>query len=202
MKRIAPVVLAVALTGCGEREVVTVDETRRVTMRDEGLRFDVDSEQRYSRGEPRPTMAAREAESPLIAGEVPMGWQELPATSFRLLNYGFGDGGEVYLSTSRGGLLENVNRWRRQFGLEPLTQAELDELEAVRLPGYLGVWVEAEGTYAAGMGREAAEGMALRGVVAESEGEILTVKMVGPRLAVEAEEGKLRAFLAGLKPAN
>lgn len=195
---------ATLLAGCGERDEVSATHQRPVTMRDEGLKLDLTNDQRFAATERRPSMPMMEAPaggSPLVPAAVPEGWEEVPANSIRLLNYRFGEKGEVYVSVSRGGVLENVNRWQRQFGAEPLTPEALAELEEVAMPGFSGVWVEAEGEYAAGMGQPPMSDAALFGVVAEGgDGEIFTVKMIGPRDAVAGEKDRLRAFVASLKP--
>ena len=70
------------------------------------------------------------------------------------------------------------------------------------LPGYEGVWIEAEGDFGGGMGQPARSDYALAGVVAAKGEEILTVKMVGPRDEVAAALPALREFVAGLKAAE
>lgn len=193
------------LVSCGKREEVRAEETRRLTMRDESMRLGASADERFGTGRampPMPPLAEPSGGAPLVPAALPEGWEEKPGNAIRLLNYGFGDNGEVYLSMSRGGVLENVNRWLRQFGGEALDAAGLAALDAVQLPGYRGVWVEAEGTYAAGMGRPPAEGYALAGIVAEGEEGILTVKMIGPRAEVAAEREHLQGFVASLAPGN
>ena len=103
-------VLAIALlAGCDKPAEVTVDESRSVTMRDEGLKLNASSNDRFQ--EP--------GTGPLIAGTVPGSWLAQPSSSFRLLSYRFGTGGDVAVGISAGGLLENVNRWLGQFGQDP-----------------------------------------------------------------------------------
>jgi hypothetical protein len=204
MIRLAPwLALLLVLPGCGKREEVVVTETRPMTMRDRGLKWDATDDQRFGSSPQSPVMppmmAGDAAESPVEAGSVPEGWTEAPTSMFRLLNYTFGEGGEVYVSASRGGILENVNRWLGQFGQPALTT--LDGLESVEAAGYRGVWVTVDGRFGGAMGAEARDGWALRGVVMERGGEILTLKMMGPRGAVEAEMPRLRSFVGELKPA-
>lgn len=204
MIRLAPwMALLLVLPGCGKREEVVVTETRPMTMRDRGLKWDATDDDRFGgTSQPSvmpPMMAGGAAESPVEAGSVPEGWTEAPSSMFRLLNYTFGEGGEVYVSASRGGVLENVNRWLGQFGQAALTT--LDGLETVETADYRGVWVSVDGRFGGAMGAEARDDWALRGVVMEKGGEILTVKMMGPHDAVETETPKLRTFVNELKPA-
>jgi len=205
MKAATAVVLSLAVVGvvsCRKRPEVTASETRQVTMRDEHLKLDATNAERFGAGPGMPSGGPAPQGSPLVAGSVPEGWSEAPGNSMRLLNYRFGEAGEVYLSLSRGGVLDNVNRWRRQFGQEPLDAAGLDALEAISLPGYEGVWIEAEGTYGAGMGQGAKEGYGLAGVVAAKGEDILTVKMVGPNEEVRGAVPALRQFVSELRPAE
>ena len=62
----------------------------------------------------------------------PEQWTELAPTAFRKGNYVFEDesGGKVEITVSSfpgdvGGTLANVNRWRGQAGLSPISQGEL-----------------------------------------------------------------------------
>ena len=127
-----------------------------------------------------------------------------PASQFRLLNYGFGESGlgEVWVSIASGSVLDNVNRWLKQFGAAPVDQAGLAKLRAVPIAGTTGIWVEAEGEYASGMGAGPKPGFALAGVVASLDGRIVTVKMVGPKAEVEAARPVLENFAKGLKMAE
>lgn len=206
MRIVCLVVPAVLLLGaCNKRSETTASETRPVTMRDDHLKLDASSNERFGNrgGMPAPMvkeMPAGEApESPVAAGHLPDGWTELPGNAFRLLNYSFGDGGEVSVSMSRGGVIDNVNRWMKQFSSPAIDAAGMAELEKASVVGFEGVWLKAEGDYSPGMGRTNVSDYGLRGIVAEKGGEILTVKMVGPAAEVAAQEVNLRAFVEGLK---
>lgn len=195
------------LGACGKRELSEATDSRRVTMRDENLKLDVSSNERFGVGAPKPpSVAARGAgnapASPLEAGEIPESWTEAAVTSFRLLNYRFGSAGEVYLSLSRGGVLENANRWLNQFGKPAIEAAEFAAMEKVEIAGFEGVWVEVEGDFGGGMGKPGQADYALAGLVAEKDGRILTVKMIGPAADVAAEKENLRKFAASLAPAE
>jgi hypothetical protein len=107
--------------------------------------------------------------------------------------------GEVYVSLASGSVADNVNRWRGQFGVAPFTPEEFDAAEKISLAGTEGIWVEASGDYASGMGSPAKPGYGLAGVIAQVDGKILTLKMIGPQAEVEAEKVALRAFAASLE---
>lgn len=188
--------------GCGERKEVVAEDTRPLTMRDDNLKLDADNDERFRLGAPQPATTIEAPPSPVLATTVPPSWEELDSSAFRLLNYRFGTKGQAYVSASRGGVIDNVNRWLRQFGAPPLDAAGLAGLEEVETAGFKGVWVEAEGDFAGGMGQDPGKDWALRGVVAEKGGEILTVKMLGPKAEVVAEAEALKAFVGGLQKAN
>jgi len=62
----------------------------------------------------------------------PPGWKEAPPRAMRLVTFlppGEGKQPELYLSQPFGGsLLDNVNRWRGEVGLPPVTEADLSSL--------------------------------------------------------------------------
>ncbi len=180
-------------SSCEEKKEVVVTETRAVTTRDQSPKLHASSDERFRDAKPSP-----------VKGVTPEGWLALPASQFRLLNYRFGESGlgEVWVSLSAGSVLENVNRWLAQFGAPVIDQAGLEKLRSVPIAGGNGSWVEAEGEYASGMGAPPKPGFALAGVIASMRGEILTVKMVGPKAEVEAARPVLENFAKTLQLAD
>jgi hypothetical protein len=72
------------------------------------------------------------SERPAVPWTVPAGWEEKPASGMRVASYAVkrpdgrsADISVVAMGGGAGGELENVNRWRNQIGLEPVTEAEL-----------------------------------------------------------------------------
>lgn len=181
------------VSSCREKEEVTVTETRATTTRDAAPKLFATSDERFRDAKPSP-----------VKGETPQGWLALPASQFRLLNYRFGESGmgEVWVSLASGSVIDNVNRWFKQFGADPVDAAALAKLPAASIAGSTGVWVAAEGDYASGMGSPTKPGFALAGVVASVNGQILTVKMVGPKAEVEAATAVLESFAKSLKMAE
>jgi hypothetical protein len=182
------------LPGCREEPPeVLVETTRELTTEDKAPRLFATSDERFRNARPSP-----------VRGEVPEGWQPVPATQFRLLNYRFGPQGkgEVYVSMSSGGVLENVNRWLRQFGSEPVDAAGMEKMRKIPMLDGEGVWVEASGTFGGGMGRGEEAGYALAGVVVLRQGRIWTVKMIGPEAVVKQQKEALEAFTRSLQPAE
>jgi hypothetical protein len=182
----------VLLTGCREKDEVTVAETRSVSTRDGVTRLFATSDERFSNARPSPVM-----------GDMPHGWKVLPATEFRLLSYRFGPSGsgEVWVSTAAGTVSDNVNRWRRQFGESPLDEAGIKALRSIPILDGTGVWVQVEGDYVGGMDAPPKAGYSLAGVVSEFQGQILTVKMVAPSGEVRFGIPALETFVKSLRPA-
>jgi len=167
-----------------------VQETRSKTSKDITPKMFATSGERFSDIKPSP-----------VEGAAPQNWLAQPAKQFRLLNYRFGESGlsEVYVSLSSGGVRDNANRWLKQFGRDPLGEESFNSMEKIPVAGVEGVWVEAEGEYGSGMGADAKPGYALAGVIADVGGQILTVKMVGPKNEVDAEKKPLRDFIGSLR---
>jgi hypothetical protein len=177
------------LSGCKKQPAeVEIDQTRGLTTEDASVRLNASSWQRFRPGERQ------------YFFERPNEWRTRPATQLRRMNFVAGAMGEVeiYLSETMGGLGENVNRWRRQFGQEMLGESQISQLPRVLALGASLVLVEAQGTYAPGMGRPEQPGFALIGVIGASSSGVITVKMVGPQAAVEAERERFLAFCRSL----
>ena len=103
------------------------------------------------------------------------------------------------MGTASGGLAENVNRWLGQFAKPGLSAEEVAKLPKGRIAGVEGVWVEASGDYAPGMGRPPRPGQALYGLIAEDQGRIITVKMTGPAGEVAEQKQALQTFVSTLR---
>lgn len=167
-----------------------VEETRPLTTKDIEAKLFAASDERFRNAKPAP-----------VKGVPPEKWLVLPAAQFRELNYRFGASGtgEVYVTLASGSVGDNVNRWRRQFGLEPFTPAEMDAAQRTPIAGTEGIWVEGSGEYSSGMGAPPKPGYGLAGVIAQVGDRILTVKMVGLSGEVEEEKPALKAFAASLE---
>jgi len=169
-------------------EVVEITETREVTAIDEKVSLNVSSEERLGGAMPSRFDYVK-----------PEGWTKVPPTQFRLLNFQFGHGGEAYVSVSGGGLLQNTNRWLKQFGKKELDDTGLGLLPRVAVLKGQGLLVKAEGRFGGGMGKAAADDWGLLGVLAPMEDQILTVKMTGPQDEVSAQREAFLEFCRKLK---
>lgn len=184
--------LLAILPSCEKKKETIVTETRKISARDAAPKLFATSDERFRNAKPSP-----------VKGDPPDGWLAIPATDIRLLNYRFGEAGEVWVSISSGTVLDNVNRWiNQQFAAPAIDQAAMEKLRTVPIAGNTGVWVEATGPYSPGMGAPPKPGYALAGVIASVDGKILTLKMVGPQAEVESARPNLETFAKNLKWAD
>lgn len=120
---------------------------------------------------------------PTVVWTLPEGWTEAPTTqAMRLATFRAGDAGiEIALSAfpgDVGGMLANVNRWRGQIGLAPVTEPDL--------PGLLETTI-VDGVEVTIVDMESADGSRLLGaIVPPGDGKTWFAKAVDQPLAIEA----------------
>ena len=133
----------------------------------------------------------------------PSGWQELPDAPMREVGYQVGGDPNaeltlaVYEGTS-GGVLANVNRWRKQMSLAPIDDAALEALPKKPLLGGNGTLVELSGHYVGMGGTKDVADAKLVGVVRALRQASVFVKLVGPARVVDAEAARFDAFCASI----
>lgn len=147
---------------------------------------------------PSQTMEAQQVEpqSP-ITFDLPKGWVKLPARPPRLINLRTDDSaasaevtGMVFPAAgAMGDLLANVNRWRGQVGLvETDEQGISEQAEQIKVDG-------SDGNYVVLIG----EKDGILAAMAERDGGIWFLKMMGPADVVQAEQENFRSWIASLK---
>ncbi|MBM4092430.1 MAG: hypothetical protein FJ276_23845 [Planctomycetes bacterium] len=131
--------------------------------------------------------------------QLPPGWAREERDAFSQLALGVRDGERKaritvsMLGGSGGGLLANVNRWRGQVGLEPLSEeASGDAFEAFEIPGCSGHYVECESS------EEAESAKAIYGWIGALPDRSWFIKMHGDRVLVRRERTAFRDFLKSL----
>jgi len=135
--------------------------------------------------------------------ETPNGWSQAERSQMRPVNLTFGPNkeGECYLAMlpgGAGGVLANVNRWRKQMGQPELTEEDITKLPQKTLMGIQGVFVTVDGAYTNVGATEAKPDQRLQGIVASLGEAGLFVKMVGPKALVEANTDAFDQFVASL----
>ena len=138
----------------------------------------------------------------------PVDWEVSTAESpMRIVDCTFGPNGEgecyvSFLQGAGGGVLENVNRWRKQMGLEPLPEGSEAAMPRVRILKASGFLFDETGTYNPGTpGSEAKENQRVLGAVlpAEDLGLTIFVKMTGPAELVADHENDFYRFCGKLE---
>ena len=134
--------------------------------------------------------------------EVPSAWKEVPGGQFLVAKFILPGGGDVptalnvsMSSGDGGGLLANVNRWRGQLGLEPVTEAVLaTQVQSLDLPG-------GKATLADIAGQDAKSGQKARllAAVVPRSGETWFYKLMGNAEVVQQEKDAFMKFVQGVK---
>jgi hypothetical protein len=138
------------------------------------------------------------------AWDAPESWTPQPTSPLRQANFSAGPEGqvEIYMTVlpgSGGGIAANINRWRKQMGLDDIADEAVAQLPKLEVLGGEAVHVDFEGTYT-GMGDEQHAGYRMAGALLEQDGKAIFLKMVGPADAVEAEQEAFKAFAQSLRP--
>lgn len=135
----------------------------------------------------------------------PEAWTEAPASQMRVANFTAGPEGKVeaYLTVlpgGGGGVESNLNRWRKQMGLEPFSPEEVAALERVQVVGHEAVVADIAGTFKGMSGDQNNENYRMLGAIFEHDGAAVFAKMTGPADAVAAERENFLAFVKSLQP--
>ncbi|MGJ8656878.1 MAG: hypothetical protein ACSHX6_10555 [Akkermansiaceae bacterium] len=137
-----------------------------------------------------------------LVGTQPLEWRRVNRTEFRILNYAVGGSTEVAVGqVDGGGVLANMNRWKREFELEVLK--DVSGLETIEMFGGREAQViQLKGTFQkkmAGMPMKA-EGWAVTGIICDvGGGSLVTIKMMGPEAEVVDQQGNLMKFAETLR---
>ncbi len=146
------------------------------------------------------------AASPAPAGKptwtAPAGWQESPAGQFLVAKFTItGEGNTqaaVNISMSAGeggGLVGNVNRWRKQLGLSDQTPDEiLKAVTSVEIPGGKALFVELTGTDA-----KSGQAAQLVGAMVPQSDRTWFYKLMGDGKIVEAQKAAFTQFVKSVK---
>ena len=149
------------------------------------------------------TPAPTSANGSAFTWTLPEGWRELPSRPMRVATFAAGDA-ECYISVlagDGGGTAANINRWRRQMGLDPLEDQAIGALPTLTVLNGPAIFVEMEGTYR-DMSGSTLENAGFLGVVRPLDGQTLFIRMTGPAEAVRAQKAAFRAFCESLREAS
>jgi hypothetical protein len=88
--------------------------------------------------------------SPQPSWKLPEGWKDLPPKQFGFATLGFESSGqavEITVSSARGDVLSNVNRWHGLLGLAPISEQDLpSKTETIMVDGRTGTFISLVGT--------------------------------------------------------
>ncbi len=134
--------------------------------------------------------------------QVPAGWQEVSGGQFLVAKFMLtGEGGgtaAVNISSSSGeggGLIGNINRWRGQLGLTPLSDDDANKsVMVIDVAGGKASLVDMSGT-------DARTGQATRlvGVVVPQSGQTWFYKLMGDAKVVESQKAAFTQFVQSVK---
>ena len=186
-------------TGCdaGPRGAESFGEARPLMADDEPVRLGVSTAERFGYAPAEPRDGGDEAGG-LAQGSwsVPDGWVEVPPTAMRSPNFlvaGDPDA-QCYLTSlagDGGGLESNVNRWRSQMSLAPVSAAEIGQLPRVPFLGGVATFLDLEGNWTGMSGDESGEDYRLVGLLLVEPTGSHFLKMIGPQAILA---GELEAF--------
>jgi len=138
---------------------------------------------------------------PALTYTTPAGWTELPAGQMRVASFKVQADGKtadvsvIPLPGTAGGDLSNINRWRGQVGLEPVSAAELAKAaQKISLAGEPAVWHEMAGTNVS-----AGEPTRILGAIQHRDGMAWFFKMTGDDALVEKNRAAFLDFLKSVK---
>jgi hypothetical protein len=136
-----------------------------------------------------PIKESKPGESPF---EKPPEWTEVRPKQFQLARFTTGEGeqgAEIAISRAGGDRAANVNRWRGQLGLEPLSGEELNKTsQPFSVGSKMGELFEI-----------IAEDKAILGVMIPDEGQTWFVKLTGSTAVAKTERSRFEAFAKSLK---
>ena len=139
----------------------------------------------------RETKAEPAAERSAPAYNKPEGWSDGPSAKFAAVSLQVLDGDQkaaITVTSAGGSPLLNVNRWRGQVGLGPLTEEQLAETAKKVDVGQM----------AGNLYEMSQDGRSIFGVIVENQGQMWFAKMAGDTPLVERERERFVAFLKSL----
>lgn len=141
-------------------------------------------------------MRGEEVSPPEVKFTLPKGWKETPAGQFQISRFVVGDEKdpvEISISSAGGDLGANINRWRGQVGLEPISEQELaSALHPTQVFGEKAGQIEI-------VGPPGEKQQAILGVIAPSGRTNWFIKLKGPVKPALEQKQNFEAFVKSLK---
>jgi hypothetical protein len=141
-------------------------------------------------------MRGEEVAPPEIKFTLPKGWKQTPPGQFQISRFVVGDEKdpvEISISSAGGDLGANINRWRGQVGLEPISEQELaSALTPTQVFGEKAGQIEI-------VGPPGEKQQAIIGVIAPSGRTNWFIKLKGPVKPALEQKQNFEAFVKSLK---
>ncbi|PCJ53364.1 MAG: hypothetical protein COA70_08660 [Planctomycetota bacterium] len=198
--------LALAVSACGgPGDNVEILDQRTAAWVPQHSNQGLTSAQRFDREEvqaPKPPQMQSAPIGNALLFDLPEGWTKDEGTRMRLINLHPAGNANAdcfvsVLGGDGGGLAANLNRWRKQIGLEDASDAEIAALPKVKLLGGDASLLQLEGSFV-GMGNEAQDDWALTGVIVSTPQATIFVKMTGPAALLQAEHERFLSFVSSV----
>ena len=185
--------LAFALAGCGRNDVQVYRVGKEQPQPPPGQGTDAAA---LPPGHPEVS-----APPPGLKWTLPTGWEEVPPGQMRVASFRIkGEGSKqadvsvVPLPGAAGGTLANVNRWRSQVGLPPVSEAELSNLaQKVEIAGQPGELFEQ-----AGQGSGSGDSTRILAAILSHDGVAWFFKVTGDDPLVAQQKPAFVSFLKSL----
>ena len=133
--------------------------------------------------------------------DTPENWQSTPASGMRRAAFTIESDGQsaemtvIVLPGTAGGLLANVNRWRDQVGLQPLSEDELASgSQEIAVAGQMGRFVQLDGVDA--------ESQSILGVILQRPEQSWYFKLKGDSELVQNEQARFEEFMSSVQFAS
>ncbi len=141
--------------------------------------------------------------TPELKWDTPPGWIAKAPTDMRIANFQVGADpeAECYLTVlqgSGGGLLSNVNRWRGQMGLPPVSETDVANMPRRKLLGAPAAYIDIQGQFT-GMGAAAQADYRMVGAILSLPQGAVFVKMVGSVASLEGQEEGFAYFCDSMR---
>lgn len=187
---------ASTLAACGDAPPSKITEVRN--LEEPRGRFPPHAPMWHRFGLPPPQGA-----QPKLGWDLPAGWKHAPTQS-RPYNFVIEGDAETsaYLTALgkvQGTLTDNVNRWRRQMGLDPVDQAAVDALPRKPIFGNEAIFVDVAGAFKSMAGGEPKAGWRLLGLMFDAVDQYVFFKMVGPDATVSAQRAGFLSLAASFR---
>jgi hypothetical protein len=208
-RAMTPLLLVFLVTACGNQGPVEITDVRTVKRDDIVVKPGATPNERFAMrpiGAPATdagTKATTGASDIPLRWDTPKGWLAKPSTEMRIANLGLESNPDVecYLSVlpgPAGGVVDNINRWRKQMSQAPLSEQEISALPTLPMLNLTATKIVIDGTFTGMSGSENKMDYRLIGAILKAGDNSLFVKMIGPKAAVEPQESNFDAFCKSL----